>query len=197
MTNNVATGHCRRRKIRCIPSNDPSETKCANCIRLKKECQFYPVDQNCSNTRKHRSNSRTEPLADEPTVARSSTSPDQPPTSISDSFETSYAGRTSSSSAWADSAGVVTSPRTFILTDVLMLWLTPFSWTPWIDTCCRSTRMDPVATTKLVAESILAVQFTCGSDSGSVLDTEWGQRIHGLSPTVWNSSNIWLLRPRT
>ncbi|KAL5615167.1 hypothetical protein BROUX41_005224 [Berkeleyomyces rouxiae] len=40
----VACGHCRRRKIRCILSND-SNGRCANCIRLKKECTFYPVDQ--------------------------------------------------------------------------------------------------------------------------------------------------------
>lgn len=38
-------GHCRRRKIRCVPSAtvDP-QGRCANCIRLKKECNFTPVD---------------------------------------------------------------------------------------------------------------------------------------------------------
>jgi hypothetical protein len=41
----MACGHCRRRKIRCIPptSEDP-QGRCANCIRLKKECIFVPVD---------------------------------------------------------------------------------------------------------------------------------------------------------
>ncbi|KAF2666450.1 hypothetical protein BT63DRAFT_59190 [Microthyrium microscopicum] len=41
----MACGHCRRRKIRCIPptSEDP-QGRCANCIRLKKECIFFPVD---------------------------------------------------------------------------------------------------------------------------------------------------------
>lgn len=38
-------GHCRRRKIRCMmPDEDPSG-RCSNCIRLKKECNFYPVEQ--------------------------------------------------------------------------------------------------------------------------------------------------------
>jgi hypothetical protein len=38
-------GHCRRRKIRCIPSPADVQGRCVNCIRLKKECSFYPVDQ--------------------------------------------------------------------------------------------------------------------------------------------------------
>ncbi|KAH8657503.1 hypothetical protein BGZ60DRAFT_383685 [Tricladium varicosporioides] len=41
----VACGHCRRRKIRCIPSAGDLQNRCSNCIRLKKECNFYPVDQ--------------------------------------------------------------------------------------------------------------------------------------------------------
>ncbi|KAJ4356001.1 uncharacterized protein N0V89_004027 [Didymosphaeria variabile] len=41
----VACGHCRRRKIRCLVANDEVTGRCANCIRLKKECNFYPVDQ--------------------------------------------------------------------------------------------------------------------------------------------------------
>ena len=39
------SGHCRRRKIRCIPAPGDLQNRCANCIRLKKECNFYPVDQ--------------------------------------------------------------------------------------------------------------------------------------------------------
>lgn len=38
-------GHCRRRKIRCIPSGPDMQGRCVNCIRLKKDCSFYPVDQ--------------------------------------------------------------------------------------------------------------------------------------------------------
>ncbi|RVX68108.1 hypothetical protein B0A52_08248 [Exophiala mesophila] len=41
----VACGHCRRRKIRCIPAFDDNSGRCQNCIRLKKDCQFFPVDQ--------------------------------------------------------------------------------------------------------------------------------------------------------
>ncbi|KAK0733479.1 hypothetical protein B0T26DRAFT_635680 [Lasiosphaeria miniovina] len=41
----VACGHCRRRKIRCIPSQNDVQGRCVNCIRLKKECSFFPVDQ--------------------------------------------------------------------------------------------------------------------------------------------------------
>ncbi|KFY29848.1 hypothetical protein V494_08438 [Pseudogymnoascus sp. VKM F-4513 (FW-928)] len=41
----VACGHCRRRKIRCILAPGDHQNRCANCIRLKKECNFYPVDQ--------------------------------------------------------------------------------------------------------------------------------------------------------
>jgi hypothetical protein len=38
-------GHCRRRKIRCLlPTPEDPQGRCANCIRLKKECNFYPVN---------------------------------------------------------------------------------------------------------------------------------------------------------
>ncbi|KAI6708035.1 hypothetical protein JHW43_009435 [Diplocarpon mali] len=39
------TGHCRRRKIRCIAAPGDPHNRCSNCIRLKKECHFYAVDQ--------------------------------------------------------------------------------------------------------------------------------------------------------
>jgi hypothetical protein len=43
------TGHCRRRKIRCqLPLPEDVQGRCTNCIRLKKECNFYPVDQSPS-----------------------------------------------------------------------------------------------------------------------------------------------------
>ncbi|KAF5671796.1 hypothetical protein FHETE_4009 [Fusarium heterosporum] len=41
----VACGHCRRRKIRCITSPNDTQGRCINCIRLKKDCSFFPVDQ--------------------------------------------------------------------------------------------------------------------------------------------------------
>jgi len=45
ITDLVFAGHCRRRKIRCLVAQDEPTGRCANCIRLKKECNFYPVDQ--------------------------------------------------------------------------------------------------------------------------------------------------------
>lgn len=39
------TAHCRRRKIRCLLAEGDSQERCQNCVRLKKECVFYPVDQ--------------------------------------------------------------------------------------------------------------------------------------------------------
>ncbi|KAI5466013.1 hypothetical protein BGZ63DRAFT_420538 [Mariannaea sp. PMI_226] len=41
----IACGHCRKRKIRCVPAQTDLQGRCVNCIRLKKECEFYPVDQ--------------------------------------------------------------------------------------------------------------------------------------------------------
>lgn len=40
----VACGHCRRRKIRCMMPDDDPSGRCSNCIRLKKECIFCPVE---------------------------------------------------------------------------------------------------------------------------------------------------------
>ncbi len=40
----MSLGHCRRRKIRCVLAPGDLENRCENCIRLKKECNFYPVD---------------------------------------------------------------------------------------------------------------------------------------------------------
>lgn len=36
---------CRRRKIRCLSIKDGSQQRCGNCIRLQKQCAFYPVDE--------------------------------------------------------------------------------------------------------------------------------------------------------
>ncbi|VUC27099.1 unnamed protein product [Clonostachys rosea] len=44
----VACNHCRRRKIRCIPSLSDFHGRCTNCIRLKKECSFIPTEQQAS-----------------------------------------------------------------------------------------------------------------------------------------------------
>ncbi|KAF1359975.1 hypothetical protein EJ07DRAFT_117972 [Lizonia empirigonia] len=47
----VACGHCRRRKIRCLLAPDDPQGRCSNCIRLKKECNFFPVEHSTDTQR--------------------------------------------------------------------------------------------------------------------------------------------------
>ncbi|KAI9804955.1 MAG: hypothetical protein M1833_006258 [Piccolia ochrophora] len=54
----VACGHCRRRKIRCLLAPDDPQGRCSNCIRLKKECNFFPVDQQPPTDRRPRTSSK-------------------------------------------------------------------------------------------------------------------------------------------
>ncbi|KAI9670906.1 MAG: hypothetical protein M1817_003791 [Caeruleum heppii] len=54
----VACGHCRRRKIRCLLAPDDPQGRCSNCIRLKKECNFFPVDQQPQPERRSRAGSK-------------------------------------------------------------------------------------------------------------------------------------------
>lgn len=56
----VSTVHCRRRKIRCLVAADDTQGRCENCIRLRKECQFFPVDQQPPIEKKSRPSSRLE-----------------------------------------------------------------------------------------------------------------------------------------
>ncbi|EEP81179.1 predicted protein [Uncinocarpus reesii 1704] len=57
----VACVHCRRRKIRCLLAPDDPQGRCENCIRLKKECHFYPVDQQPPVEKRSRAGSKAEP----------------------------------------------------------------------------------------------------------------------------------------
>ncbi|PKS10514.1 hypothetical protein jhhlp_002266 [Lomentospora prolificans] len=68
----VACGHCRRRKIRCIPSPADVQGRCVNCIRLKKECSFYPVDQQPPTDARSKASSRA---STGPKIASASSSP--------------------------------------------------------------------------------------------------------------------------
>lgn len=68
----VACGHCRRRKIRCIPSQNDVQGRCVNCIRLKKECSFFPVDQQPPQDTRQKSASRS---SVGPKIASASSSP--------------------------------------------------------------------------------------------------------------------------
>ncbi|KAJ5249240.1 hypothetical protein N7468_000691 [Penicillium chermesinum] len=65
----VACVHCRRRKIRCLVAPDDAQGRCENCIRLRKECQFFPVDQQPPVEKKSRPNSRLETNPPDPSVA--------------------------------------------------------------------------------------------------------------------------------
>lgn len=65
-------GHCRRRKIRCLLDPVDQRGRCSNCIRLKKECKFYPVDQQPSPETRARSGSKAEASSND---AETSTSP--------------------------------------------------------------------------------------------------------------------------
>ncbi|KAM7184903.1 Halotolerance protein 9 [Rhypophila sp. PSN 637] len=73
----VACGHCRRRKIRCMPSPNDVQGRCMQCIRLKKECSFYPVDQQPPQDTRQKSASRS---SVGPKLASASSSPAMPPT---------------------------------------------------------------------------------------------------------------------
>ncbi|PWY90558.1 hypothetical protein BO94DRAFT_29979 [Aspergillus sclerotioniger CBS 115572] len=68
----VACVHCRRRKIRCLVANDDPQGRCENCIRLRKECQFFPVDQQPPIEKKSRPSSRLETASTDPSTASSS-----------------------------------------------------------------------------------------------------------------------------
>jgi len=70
----IACAHCRRRKIRCLLAEDDAHSRCQNCIRLKKDCVFYPVDQ--QSALEGKSDCRTKPdNGSAPSSVVSSTSP--------------------------------------------------------------------------------------------------------------------------
>ena len=66
--------HCRRRKIRCLLAPDDPQNRCSNCIRLKRECNFYAVDQQPPVERRPRTGSKTDGRSGG-TSTSSSTSP--------------------------------------------------------------------------------------------------------------------------
>src|SRR6266498_4802120 len=68
----VCLGHCRRRKIRCLIAPVDAQGRCANCIRLKKDCNFFPVDQQPPVERRPRSASKGDALSNEASTSSSS-----------------------------------------------------------------------------------------------------------------------------
>ncbi|CAK4033816.1 hypothetical protein DOTSEDRAFT_68103, partial [Lecanosticta acicola] len=85
----IACAHCRRRKIRCLVADDDREGRCQNCIRLKKECVFYPVDQQAVIDARSESSRAGGPSATPSTV---SSSPNQGGSSSFDPQGPQYAG---------------------------------------------------------------------------------------------------------
>ncbi|KAF4775484.1 hypothetical protein HER10_EVM0011036 [Colletotrichum scovillei] len=68
----VACGHCRRRKIRCIMSEVQGDGRCRNCIRLKKDCSFFPVDQAPSQMTEAKPKAQPRPAGGSNTASASS-----------------------------------------------------------------------------------------------------------------------------
>lgn len=68
-------GHCRRRKIRCLLAPDDPQGRCSNCIRLKKECNFFPVDQQPPSEKRPRSGSKAEASSSNDAETSTSSSP--------------------------------------------------------------------------------------------------------------------------
>ncbi|SLM40505.1 c6 finger domain protein [Lasallia pustulata] len=71
----IACVHCRRRKIRCLRASDDPEGRCSNCIRLKKECNFYTIDQQPPAERRPRKESKADRGSTEASTSSSSSPP--------------------------------------------------------------------------------------------------------------------------
>ncbi|KAJ9298937.1 transcriptional regulator family: Fungal Specific TF [Paecilomyces variotii] len=84
----VACVHCRRRKIRCLVAADDAQGRCENCIRLRKECHFFPVDQQPPVEKRSRPGSKLETPASEP--SQTSPSPQFPGTVTTEQGESFY-----------------------------------------------------------------------------------------------------------
>src|SRR5258708_6544521 len=72
---NLSSGHCRRRKIRCVIAPEDPNARCHNCIRLKKDCHFYPVEQQPQLVKRTRSGSQFEATPNDQETSVSSSSP--------------------------------------------------------------------------------------------------------------------------
>ena len=79
--NLFSQGHCRRRKIRCITSPNDTQGRCINCIRLKKDCSFFPVDQASID------DSRSKQTSKSSTAPKGSSATSSPATPISNPIE--------------------------------------------------------------------------------------------------------------
>lgn len=82
----LLTVHCRRRKIRCLVAADDAQGRCENCIRLRKECHFFPVDQQPPVEKRSRPGSKMENQSTDPSTT-SSSPPAMAATSVTDQGE--------------------------------------------------------------------------------------------------------------
>lgn len=86
----ILTVHCRRRKIRCLVAADDAQGRCENCIRLRKECQFFPVDQQPPVEKKSRPSSRLDAGSADPSVTTPMSLSSSPTSLNPDSVEAFY-----------------------------------------------------------------------------------------------------------
>ncbi|KAK3394733.1 hypothetical protein B0H63DRAFT_56213 [Podospora didyma] len=123
----VACGHCRRRKIRCIPSQNDVQGRCVNCIRLKKECSFFPVDQQPPQDTRQKSSSRSSnmPPPMKPPGTESYTPDSKMPSSASSSRPYEYGHHGGMTNWMADS-----SPSSSKPSDLNTTWRTYPSESP-------------------------------------------------------------------
>jgi hypothetical protein len=94
-------GHCRRRKIRCLLASDNPQGRCSNCIRLKKECNFYPVEHNPDVPQSQAGSSKPGSSAQPSTPA--TTSPGHPLPPLGEArpeFRTPFSGPTAQPSSY-------------------------------------------------------------------------------------------------
>lgn len=163
------TVHCRRRKIRCLVAPDDTEGRCENCIRLRKDCQFFPVDQQPPIEKKSRPSSRL----DTPSTERSSTTPiaSSPNNLIPDATENFYSYAT---------IPMDTSSTPDIPTQNVGMVQPNMSFTP--ADFAGHQQMDP---------GVSWDEFTTISDPQLLNTMTTGKsQMMNLSPTMWSSANM-------
>ncbi|KAJ5092641.1 transcriptional regulator family: Fungal Specific TF [Penicillium alfredii] len=170
----VACVHCRRRKIRCLVAPDDAQGRCENCIRLRKECQFFPVDQQPPVEKKSRPSSRLETPSTERSTTASITS--SPTNLVPDPNEAFYPypmafNTTSATDMSTYNTTMVSTPMMGFVPDRPMA-PNDFSGPPSMDT------------------GVAWDEFTTISDP-QILATMTGKsQMMNLAPNVWNPGTI-------
>ena len=81
----MKAAHCRRRKIRCLVAEGDPQSRCQNCIRLKKDCNFYPVEQSPEAQRSQASSVKE--TATGAAASSTTSSPRHPPSALGEKVE--------------------------------------------------------------------------------------------------------------